>query len=237
MQSDSLLSDPLQFAYKEKASTVQCVSVICEVINHYIHKDSCIYMSMLDASKAFDRVNHLSLLNKPKLRNMCPTILKFLMCTYQRQSVMVNWNGECSSTFYVGNGVKQGGVLSPVLFTVYLDGLIDQLKKKGLGCHFSGHFVGCFIYADDITLLSPSRNALNNMLDVCKEYAEAYDILFNATKTKCMFFDRTHSTLFDKDIQFMGSPIGFVDKCNFLGYSISRDILNRDIQSSINTFN
>ena len=51
------------------------------------------------------------------------------------------------------------------------------------------------------------------------------------------FFDRTHSTLFDKDIQFMGSPIGFVDKCNFLGFSISRDILNRYIQASINTFN
>ena len=52
-----------------------------------------------------------------------------------------------------------------------------------------------------------------------------------------MFFDRTYSTLFDKDVHFLGSPIGFVDKCKFLGFSISRDILNRDIQSSINTFN
>ena len=51
-------------------------------------------------------------------------------------------NGECSSTFSVSNSVKQGGVLSPVLFTVYLDGLIDQLRKKGLGCHFNGHFDG-----------------------------------------------------------------------------------------------
>ena len=118
---------------------------------------------------------------------MCPTVLKFEMCTYQRQSLMINWNGECSSTFSVGNGVKQGGVLSPVLFTVYLDGLIDQLRKKVIGCHFNGHFVGCFIYADDIILLAPSRDALNNMLDVCWEYAEAYDILFNATKTKYMF--------------------------------------------------
>ena len=46
---------------------------------------------------------------------------------------MVNGNGECSSTFSVGNGVKQGGVLSPVLFIVYLDGLIDKLRKKCLG--------------------------------------------------------------------------------------------------------
>ena len=111
--------------------------------------------------------NHLILFNKLKLRNMCPTILKCLMCTNQRQSVMVNWNGECSSTFSVGNDVKQGGVLSPVLFTVYIDGLIDQLRKKGLGCHFNDHFVGCFIYTDDITLLAPSRDALNDMLDVC----------------------------------------------------------------------
>ena len=77
-------------------------------------------------------------------------------------------------------------------------------------------------------MLAPSRDALNNMLDVCREYAEAYDILFNATKTKCMFFNRTDSILFDKDVH-----ICFVDKCKFLGFFISRDILNRDIQSSI----
>ena len=65
--------------------------------------------------------------------------------------------------------------------------LLINLGKKGLGCHFNYHFVGCFKYAYDITPLTPSRDALNNMLDICREYAEAYDILFNATKTKCMF--------------------------------------------------
>ena len=115
--------------------------------------------------------------------------------------------------------------------------ILINLRKKVPGCYFSGYFVGCFIYADDITLLAPSRDALYTILDVCREYAEACITLFNATKTKCMFFDRTHSTLFYKYIQFMGSPIGFVDKCKFLGFSISRDILYRDIQSSINTFN
>ena len=101
--------------------------------------------------------------------------------------VRVIWNGKCSSTFSVGNGVKLGGALSPVLFTVYLDGLIDELMGKGFGCHFNGHFVDCFIYVDDITLVAPSRDVLNNMLDVCRENAEAYAILFIATKTKCMF--------------------------------------------------
>ena len=50
------------------------------------------------------------------------------------------------------------------------------------------------------------------------------------------FFVRTYSTLLDKDVHYLGSLIGFVDKCKFVGFSISLDILNRDIQSSINTF-
>ena len=108
-----------------------------------------------------------------------------------------------------------------------------NLGKKGLGCHF----VECFIYTDDITLLATSRDALNNMLDVCREYSEAYDILFNATKTKCMFLIEPIVICLIKKNQFMGSPICSVDKCIFLGFSISCDILNRDIQSSINTFN
>ena len=62
MQSDSLQSGPLQFAYKCNVSTVQCASVICEVTNYYINNDSYIYMCMLDASKEFDSVNHPSLL-------------------------------------------------------------------------------------------------------------------------------------------------------------------------------
>ena len=64
-----------------------CASVMCEVTNYYINNDSCNYMCMLDASKAFDRVSHLSLFNKLKLRNMCPTILKCLMSHLFKGSV------------------------------------------------------------------------------------------------------------------------------------------------------
>ena len=55
------------------------------------------------------------------------------------------WNGFLSGTFSALNGVKQGGVLSPFLFTVYLDQLTLALKKPGIGCHLNGMFVGAFI--------------------------------------------------------------------------------------------
>ena len=61
----------------------------------------------------------------------------------------VKWNGSLSGTFSASNGVKQGGVLSPLLFIVYLDQLILAPKELGIGCHLNGIFVGAFIYADD----------------------------------------------------------------------------------------
>ena len=52
------------------------------------------------------------------------------------------------------NGVKQSGVLSPLLFNIYLERLLLKLEAQGLGCHRHAMFVGAFIYADDITISS-----------------------------------------------------------------------------------
>ena len=143
-------------------------------------------------------------------------------------------NGDCFSIFPLSNVVKQGGVLSSIIFTFELDGLTDERRNKGLSCHFNDHFVGCFIYYADpissITLLAPSREAL---LGGSSEYGDMHIILFNASNNKieCILYtDETHTTLtlFDKHVQFMWSHIyiyiRFVDKCKCLGFSISRDI-------------
>ena len=69
-------------------------------------------------------------------------------------------NGNESRWFNVNNGVKQGGVLSPVLFCVYIDGLLMSLYRAGLGCHIGHMFVGALAYADDLVLLAPTPRAM-----------------------------------------------------------------------------
>ena len=71
----------------------------------------------------------------------------------------IRWNNTVTDYFTISNGVKQGGVLSPILFSLYLDQLISRLRHIGMGCHMNGLFTGVYIYiyADDITLLAPSR--------------------------------------------------------------------------------
>ena len=78
--------------------------------------------------------------------------------------------------------MRQGAVLSPMLFTVYVDDILSNLKKSGLGCHVNEVYVGCLMYADDLLLLSCSLSMLQKMLHVCKEEMEQICMNFNASK-------------------------------------------------------
>ena len=95
-QQISLRTDDLQFAYKSDASTIQCVSVIQEVINYYINNSSHVVACMMDASKAFDRVKLFTLFVKLRQRKMCPVFMRVLINMYRSQTVKVKWNG-CES--------------------------------------------------------------------------------------------------------------------------------------------
>ena len=67
--------------------------------------------------------------------------------------------------------LNQGGVISPILFKLYIDRLLLCLQRSGLGCHISNTYMGALSYADDITLISPSLYGLNRMLDICNKFA------------------------------------------------------------------
>ena len=56
-----------------------------------------------------------------------------------------------SEKYSIANGVKQGGVLSPILFVIYMDNLIKRLKDSNIGCNIGNNYVGVFCYADDLT--------------------------------------------------------------------------------------
>ena len=151
-------------AYKSKISAIHCVNSVNETVNYYINNSGKVYVCTLDASKAFDRVNLLTLFKKLFERNMCPLFLRFFIHSYCNQKMSIKWNAAISDSFDTSNGVKQGGVLSPLLFNVYLDELILLLREQGVGCHMNDMFVGGFCYADDVTLLAPTGMALNAML-------------------------------------------------------------------------
>ena len=149
-----------------------------------------VYVLLLDASKTFDKVafNVDLLFNELRNRSMCPRITKLLYYMYTNQVCTVKWNNELSDCFNVSNGVKQGGVISPLLFSCYIDNLFSQLQHSGLGCHVGLSYAGAFGYADDIAFLAPSLQCLKGMISICEEYARSHSITFNPNKSKLLCY-------------------------------------------------
>lgn len=179
-----LNSSTLQFGFKAGHSTVQCSFVVQEVIDHFVQNDALCHVLLLDASKAFDRVNFAKLFELLIKRGMCPLTILMLMHVYTNQTMLASWNGCTSDSFHCCNGVKQGGILSPLLFCVYVDELLSRLKSSKVGCHISNTFTGAFGYADDLTLIAPSILAAKDMLKTCEIFASEYQVKFNASKSQ-----------------------------------------------------
>ena len=87
-----------------------------------------------------------------------------MMDWLSKSIVCVKWAGVFSFRFCIKAGVRQGGVLYPVLFAVFMDTLIERLRRLiGLGCRIFDQFYDCLLYADDILLLSHSVNAMRRI--------------------------------------------------------------------------
>ena len=85
-------------------------------------------MSAIGASKAFDRINHQKLTSKLIQRQLPTCFLNIFVNWYFKLYSCVRWNGVLSSCFKVLCGVRQGGILSPILFNIYVNDLIDSLR-------------------------------------------------------------------------------------------------------------
>ena len=179
----------------------------------------------LDASKAFDRVNHWLLFKKRIDRKVPLFIVRLLCFWYTNQKMNVKWGAAISNTFSVHNGVKQGGILSPLLFCVYMDDLAVKLNNSGIGCHYGGRTLNHFSYADDMSLVAPSPGGLRKLIAICEQYARDHDIIYNSEKSVCMLI-HSKKVKFSKlpVITLLDKQMKYVDSYKYLGCFISADL-------------
>ena len=219
LQYGSYLStSELQFGFKSGVSSDTCTGLLKNTIAFHLQGNTKVYGCFLGASKAFDRVNHNTIFRILESRGMPSALLRFLWSWYKNQSCTVKWDSCVSSPFGVSNGVRQGGVLSPVLFTVYLDELLQRLSHLDIGCHIGHHYVGSVCYADDIALLAPSHSALRILLRECESFAADYNLLFNAAKTQLICFRSSIKVKGSGKFIFSGHHLEFSDTVTHLGH-------------------
>ena len=125
------------------------------MIDYFNRNGSSVYAATMDMSKAFDSVEWFQLFAELRRKKVGSIYLRLLLYIYQQQTCRVIWASAYSQEFSVNNGVRHGAVSSAILFAVYIDKLLTKLKTSRLGCYIDLVFVGAFIFAYDILLLSP----------------------------------------------------------------------------------
>ena len=173
-----------------------------------------VYWSFLDASKAFDRLVHSGLFMKLIERNIPRVLLDILMTWHDGLFCQAWWNRVFSEWFHISAGVRQGGLLSPDLYSIYVDELIVQLQALGKGCHLLEKFAAAIFYADDMAVLSPSVRGLQKILEVCSAYCSEWD----AKNSKNLFFGKGVTP--DFLIELDGAVIPWEAKWPYLGVQV-----------------
>ena len=216
--------DDLQIGYQEGVSGTMCTWLALETISHFLTNGSEVFTCIMDMTKAFDKVKHSVLFGKLMETNLPAIFIRLLLVMYQLQTADVKWNNCRSRRFSLSNGVKQGAVLSAILYCFYTDGLFRLLRSRRNGCWLFNNYAGIVGYADDNWLLAPTRAALQVMIDTCVEYARDHNLTFSTdvnpkkSKTKCMIFLKNPRTI--EPLKLDNTALPFTDSAKHLGHFV-----------------
>ena len=228
--------DDLQFAYQNGASTTMCTWAVIETISYFLRNGAEVFTCQTDMSKAFDMIKHSLLFNKLLNRGFSRIFTRLLIFIYRFQFANVRWNSTVSNIFSLCNGVRQGAVLSRILYCLYSNNLFQILRRKTTGCWVNNCFHGIFGYSDDKWVLAPSISGLQEMLRTIEEYCDSHNVKFSTDsmpekcKTKCIAFLFKNRPL--PNIVLYGNNLPWVSEGVHLGnyFDNSFNMMHKDIK-------
>ena len=144
--------------------------------------------------------------------------------------MFVRWSNTISTHFTVANGVKQGGVISPILFNIYMDKLSIALNSSGIGGYLGNVFLNHLCYADDLCLISLSSTGMQQLLNICQNYAMDQQLLYNGSKSHSLCFKSKSIKITQPSFYLNLLKIPIVENCRYLGITISTKNSDLDLK-------
>ncbi len=184
LEENNLLSDE-QNGYRRDRSCQDHLFVLSSVIENRRCLKQDTYACFIDFRKAFDSVDRDLLWNKLASRyGIRGRFLVALKKMYERVESCVRVDDSLTDWFEVSNGVKQGCILSPTLFSLFMEDLVQEIKdlKQGVVC--ADVMVSLLLFADDIVLIAPNPQNLQAMIDTVTNWCGRMGIRINTSKTK-----------------------------------------------------
>ena len=154
-------------------------------------------------------------------------VTRCILYMYMNQNAWTKWGRDNSEPFKMTNSTRQGSVLSPTIWSIYIEELIEELRKVNIGCTVGGVYMGIIVYADDVALLAPSRRAMELMLRICEKFAAKNNVVYSTdpnptlSKSKCLYMTGKENKSYPVPLTLNGKSLPWVRNATHLGHEIS----------------
>lgn len=217
---NSILNE-FQAGFRRNYSTVDNIFNLANIVHINRLNKKTTYAFFVDFSTAFDTIPRNSLFYKLSCMGISSKIVRILRLLYEGTDSKI-WDGTyMSESFVMETGVKQGCVLSPVLFSLYLNDLPEVLPG---GVRVAGTTIRILLYADDIVLLSDCPDGLQGMIDTLEGYCATWGLSVNLLKSKVLVFRKCARIASGLKWIYRGQDIEIVNSYTYLGLEMTYNL-------------
>jgi len=208
-----------QIGYRAKSRTSDHLLTLKNLIDKHIRKQksSYLYTCFVDFKAAFDSVWRTALVYKLVKCEIGGNILNVIQSMYREVTFRLKLQAGLTREIGTNIGVKQGCVLSPTLFNLYLADLPCIFDASCDPVQILDTKLNCLMFADDIVLFSDSSTGLQNSLDKLKLYCEKWHLTVNTEKTKVLIFNKNGRLLKNHIFKFGEEIVEIVKNYCYLG--------------------
>ena len=206
-----------QNGFRKGRSTIDHLSTLTNIIETRKLRKLSTFVSFIDFKKAYDWINRDLLFCKLKSIGISSKMLQAIFSLYNNVQSCVRINGNLTDWFDVKCGLKQGCVLSPLLFNIFINDLVDDVKKLNVGINIGNDKVCVLLYADDVVFLTENENDLQKVLDTLNVWCGKNDLTVNLDKSKIVHFRPQSISKTDFVFEFNGNNLNIVSQYNYLG--------------------
>ena len=216
----NILSDS-QLGFLPGNRTSDAHIIINNVVRKYCHKNGRkIYSCFVDFAKAFDTIPRDILFNKLLSYGIRGRFFNIIKNIYTNDKACVKIRNKYTEDFEINLGVRQGCVLSPLLFNIFLSDLSKKLDSIDGKVKVNNSEISSLFWADDIVILSESETGLKEMLGALEEYTSQNKLEINTDKTKVMIFNKT-GRLLRRNYYINGVQLENVRSYKYLGFLLT----------------
>ncbi len=213
------ISEDNQFGFKKGSGVEFGCALLHDIAAISIDGKSPLFVCSLDAEKCFDSIWYEGLFFK--LWNKIPTHHWFLLYNwYKKLNAVVRWNGLYSARIDVQRGTRQGSKLSPALFKIFFNDMLEMVTNAKRGIAISDAHFNSFAFADDVTLFSTKVTGLQSLIDICVKYSIDWRFNFNTLKSQCMIMGE-HRFLEEPKWYMYGKTLNITDRFSILGVTFN----------------